>query len=211
MRCQQFLFVLPIIFVGLAMSGCSTLNKSECLAVDWTTIGYEDGVAGHSGERISQHRKACAKHGVSPDLAAYQAGREQGLREFCQPANGFRLGAHGYSYAGVCSGELESAFLGSYDSGRELYVLQSRVSGATNQIEYRRQEIHRLENAIVKASALIVSGESTAEERAQAVVDTKHMAEKAGELKTEIRQLEQDRVHHERDLEEYRATLPLGS
>src|SRR6476620_8695628 len=85
----------------LVTSACSTMSKEECLAVDWRTIGYEDGVAGYSGDRISQHRKACAKYGVQTDLNQYQAGRAQGLREYCKPANGYRLGSRGGSYGGV--------------------------------------------------------------------------------------------------------------
>ena len=71
------------------------MSEQECAATDWRTVGYEDGVAGRSGDNIGQHRKACAKHGVSPDLTLYQAGRNDGLREYCQPANGFRAGADG--------------------------------------------------------------------------------------------------------------------
>lgn len=59
----------PLIAIGaLLLSACSTttLNEDECRMVDWRTLGYEDGVAGHSGERISAHRKACAEHGIRP-------------------------------------------------------------------------------------------------------------------------------------------------
>src|SRR3954465_4724012 len=89
------------LLVALGMSGCSTMNKQECLAVDWRTVGYEDGVAGYSGDRIAQHRKACAKYGVQTDLSQYQDGRAQGLREYCKPANGYQLAARGGSYNGV--------------------------------------------------------------------------------------------------------------
>src|SRR3989337_3049438 len=89
----------------LALSACATMDRNECLTVDWQTVGFEDGVAGYSGDRIGQHRKACAKHGVTPDLTAYQAGREEGLREYCVPANGFRLGSQGGSYSGMCPAE----------------------------------------------------------------------------------------------------------
>jgi Protein of unknown function (DUF2799) len=204
-------FLIPVLVCALAASGCSTLSKSECLVADWESVGYTDGVGGYSGDRIAQHRKACAKHGVAPDLALYQAGRQTGLREFCQPANGYRLGTNGYNYTGVCAGELEPAFLSSYQSGHQLYVLQSKVSNATNQIESRRAELSRIEGSIVKKSALIISSEATEEQRAQALVDTKQMAERAGKLKQEIRQLEEDRVHYQRDLDEYRATLQLGT
>jgi Protein of unknown function (DUF2799) len=193
-----------------AAGGCSTLNKSECLAADWQSIGYEDGVAGHTDDRLAQHRKACAKHGVAPDLELYRAGREQGLREFCQPPNGFRAGAAGYHYSGVCTRDLEPAFLAAYESGHRLYVLQSRVSDATSRLEARRAELQRIEGTVARKSVLIVSDESTEDERAQALVETKELAERAGKLESEIRQLERDRVNYQRDLDEYRATLAVG-
>ena len=92
---------IGMLAVVALLGGCATMSESECLTVDWQTVGFEDGVAGYSGDRIGQHRKACAKHGVSPDLVGYQRGREAGLREYCQPANGFRVGSHGGSYAGI--------------------------------------------------------------------------------------------------------------
>ena len=98
----------------LVLTGCASMSKNECRAVDWRTIGYEDGVAGYSGERIAQHRKACAKHGVAPDLDAYRAGREQGLSEFCQPHNGFLFGSRGGTYQGVCPAELAPGFVDAY-------------------------------------------------------------------------------------------------
>ena len=58
--------LLATALLALALPGCATMDKSECLTVDWRTIGYEDGVAGHSGDCIAQHRKACAKYGVAP-------------------------------------------------------------------------------------------------------------------------------------------------
>src|SRR5215831_6083200 len=108
------------IFIALAMSGCSTMNKDECLAVDWRTVGYEDGVAGYSGDRIAQHRKACAKYGVQTDLDQYQAGRARGLQEYCKPANGYRLGSRGGSYGGVCPAEMEDGFVHAFEVGHQL-------------------------------------------------------------------------------------------
>ncbi len=192
------------------LGGCSSMNKSECLTVDWQTVGFEDGVAGYSADHIGQHRKACAKYGVSADLAGYQKGREAGLREFCEPANGFRLGSRGAGYAGVCPAELETAFSAAYESGRQLYSLESRLSTAQNQIASKRRELERIEDDLVKKAAIIVTGESTNEQRAQALVDTKQMAERAGRLKAEIRQLERDRVVFERELEDYRRVAFAG-
>jgi hypothetical protein len=199
--------ILGLLGSMVLLGGCATMSESECLTVDWQTIGFEDGVAGYSGDRIGQHRKACAKHGVSPDLVGYQRGREAGLKEYCQPANGFRVGSHGGSYAGVCPAELDGAFASAYESGRQLYSLESRLSNARNQIVSKRRELERVEDTMVKKTAVIVRSDSTGEERAQALVDTKQLAERAGRLKSEIRQLEHEEVEYERDLEDYRARV----
>ncbi|HEY0686330.1 MAG TPA: DUF2799 domain-containing protein [Steroidobacter sp.] len=195
--------------VLLALGACATMDREECLTVDWRTVGYEDGVHGYSGDRIGQHRKACAKHGVTPDLSAYQAGREDGLREYCVPTNGFRLGSQGGSYGGICPSDLEPAFADAYESGRQLYTLQARLSTVTNRLEAKREALHDAESDIVTRSAVAISSDATTEERAQAVVDVKQLGELVGRLKSEIKQLEEDRVHSERDLQDYRATLQL--
>ena len=183
------------------------MSKDECRTVDWRTVGYEDGVAGYSADRIAQHRKACAKHEVAPDLEQYLNGREAGLREYCQPANGFRVGAAGASYGGQCPGDLDGEFLSAYERGRHLHHLEARLQQCTHQIESKRRELNRAEDHIVEKSALVLSSEATTEQRAQAVVDIKQLGERVGRLKTEIRRLEQDRVLHENELAEYQASL----
>ncbi|HEU4655300.1 MAG TPA: DUF2799 domain-containing protein [Steroidobacteraceae bacterium] len=178
--------------------------------MDWRTVGYEDGAAGYSGDRIGQHRKACAKYGVTPNLAEYQQGRTSGLREYCVPANGFRIGSHGGSYNGLCPEDLEGAFLESFESGQHLYTLQARVQNTANRLYSDRQELEQAEQDIVTKSALAISGDATSEQRAQAVVDVKHLAERVGRLKQEIRQLESDQIVYQRDLDDYQETLRVS-
>jgi hypothetical protein len=193
----------------LAISGCATMDREECLTVDWRTVGFEDGAAGYSSDRIGQHRKACAEYGVTPDLIAYQEGRAEGLREYCVPANGFRLGSQGGSYSGICPSDLDPEFADAYHSGRQLYTLESRLSNVSHQLDSRRGDLRSAESDIVSRSAVAISNDATAEQRAQAVLDVKHLGERVGRLKSEIRQLEEERVHCERDLQDYRATLNL--
>jgi hypothetical protein len=183
------------------------MSKDECLATDWRTVGYEDGVAGYSGNRIAQHRKACAKYGVAPDLSAYQAGRSSGLREFCVAQNGFNIGARGASYNGVCPVDLEPAFLGAYETGRELNRLRVRVSNAANRIDSLHNEVDTIDRDLISSAAEIMKPDTTVERRAQLVLDTKNMAERRGEAKAEIPRLEDDLVHYRRELENFRAHL----
>jgi Protein of unknown function (DUF2799) len=184
------------------------MSKDECLAVDWREIGYEDGVAGYPGDHIAQHRKACAKYGVRADLGLYQQGRAQGLREFCQPANGYHIGVRGGGYAGVCPAELEQSFLAAFDSGHELYVLTARVSGAEAELESKRRELARIEHGILESSVTAVSTDNATDQRAHAVLDAAQLAERAGRLKVEIRQLTEDSIRYQNELDAYRANHP---
>jgi hypothetical protein len=196
-----------LIVLALALGGCATMSKDECLTVDWRTVGYEDGVAGRSGDRIGSYRKACADHGVRPDLDAYQAGREEGLREYCQPENGFRVGSSGGSYGGACPAELAPRFAVAYESGRQLYVRERRVDSATSQLYSKRQEMERIEHALANRGFVVVDPDTTSEQRAQALLDTKQLAERYGRLEAEVEQLEKDKLEYERELEEYRTQV----
>ena len=202
--------ILPLL-ATLLVAGCgsSTLSKDECRTVDWRTIGYEDGVAGRSGDQIGRHRQACAEYGVAPDLDAYRAGRAEGLREFCQPNNGYRAGASGQIYYDSCPAELAPAFLAAYEDGRELYVRERRVSDADSAIAARRYEIARLEDSLLNGSFRVAAALETAtpEQRTQAVLDAKQAGERIGLLKAEISKLERDRARYQRELDRYRAQM----
>jgi hypothetical protein len=130
------------------------------------------------------------------------------LREYCTPANGYGRGAQGGGYNGVCTASLEPPFLAAYDSGHQLYSLQARVNNAVNRINYKQQELAQAEHGIVSSAAAVVSNDSTPQSRADAVVDAAQLAERAGRLREEIRQLEDERVLYQRDLDAYRSTQP---
>ena len=72
--------IIGLAAIAIVMQGCASMSGQECMVADWQAIGYEDGVRGSTADRIGNHRKACAKHGIAPDLQAYQKGRDAGLR-----------------------------------------------------------------------------------------------------------------------------------
>lgn len=199
----------PAIALLLLLTGCSstTLTKDECRTVDWRTVGYEDGVAGRPADQVGLHRQACAEHGVKPDLDAYLAGRNAGLREFCQPYNGYRAGASGVEYYDSCPPELAPAFEEAYESGRQLYVREQRVRDAEAAIAARRNEVLRLEDSILRRGFRVADATATPEQRTQAVLDTRQAAERIGRLKSEIKALELDRARYEQELVAYRNTV----
>ena len=202
---------LKTLLVGLGtlcLGACASMSKDECRAVDWRTVGYEDGVSGQSGDRIGDHRRACADYGITPDLAAYRAGRADGLREYCQPHNGYRTGANGNTYYGACPADLAAAFEKGYDAGHELYVRKRRVTDTDDSIAEKRYAIRRLEDRVAESVFDVLDDSDTVEERTDAVLDTKQAAERIGRLRAEITELEKDRVRYVAEYEAYRVTVP---
>ena len=198
--------VLSIISL-LGLSGCATMSADECAMSDWHTIGFEDGARGYTAEQLSNRRKACAKHGVAPDFEAYQAGREQGLRQYCQPSRGFSLGSSGARYNGVCPGYMEVDFVNAYNSGHQLYTLRSRVNSATNQINAKE---HQLDNARVRirsAEAALISADTAIEARVLLLADLKELSERTGQLDAEIAALIEERAIAEQQLAAYQAMI----
>jgi len=201
---------LLIALCTLLLGACAAkMSKDECRTVDWRTVGYEDGVAGQPGDRIGEHRRACAEYGVTPDLTAYLAGRSTGLREYCQPHNGYRAGASGHTYFDTCPADLAEAFEIAYDEGRALYVRERRVTDTDEQIDDKRREIRRLEDRVAESAFDVIDTAATAEERTQAVLDTKQAAERIGRLKAEITELEKERARYQAELDAYRKTAVL--
>jgi hypothetical protein len=183
------------------------MSANECMATDWRTVGYEDGASGYSGDRVGKYRKACGKHGIAPDLGQYQAGREQGLKEFCRPMNGFRLGQSGRGYYGVCPASLDGPFVEAYESGRRLYTLRERVNDTAGEIESLKVESDRLDASIASAATRILDSSLSTEQKAQLLVDSKNMAERKGEIRARIPRLESDLQMYQRELDDYRSTL----
>lgn len=186
-----------------AIGGCASMSSEECAYSDWTAIGFEDGSRGYTSDRFGNHRKACAKHGMTADFTAYQEGREQGLLEYCQPGRGFNLGAAGGRYYGVCEADLETGFLDAFRAGQKLFTLRSNVSSANSQIYAKESELADVKSQIRATEALIISPETTYEERVLLLVDLKELSERTGELEAEIEMLVADRARHEQDLAHY--------
>lgn len=203
---------LILILTGaLALQGCAGgMSKEECLVADWYAIGYEDGSRGAAPDTIGQHRKACAEHGVAPNMQAYEQGRNKGLSLYCQPSRGFNLGARGYGYAGVCPRMLEPEFLAAYNSGRKLYELESTVNYTNRQLEAKKKYLKDIKHIMIDTAAALISDETTPEDRVHLLAESHDLATKHGELEAEIEALEQDRLVQEDELAKYREQLASG-
>ena len=102
----------------LALTGCATLDKEECVLGDWPAIGYADGKRGIDPEKqLQRHTKACSKHNVTHDQTLYNEGYAQGLIVFCSPDSGYNHATRKKEYLGNCPADLETEFLESYTDG----------------------------------------------------------------------------------------------
>lgn len=109
--------------LALALAGCEATSPAEraelCRTIDWSEYGRNDGRLGVPAAERSDLFAKCRELGFPPDLAAYEAGRSQGLaRHYCTLESGYEAGRAGRPYRGVCPPELEISFLQGYEQGR---------------------------------------------------------------------------------------------
>lgn len=181
-------------FAGLLtaalLAGCATgMSKDECALADWQTIGYEDGLRGLPAERIGAHRVACAKHQVAPNLAAYTGGRERGLREYCQPKNGFRAGLQGASYGNVCSGASEPAFVDGYRYGRQIHDARAELRSTHARLRNAREGLAHTNAAMASVTAELVLPTVPIDRRAWLATELVRLTQERTELIGRIDQL----------------------
>ena len=196
-----------VMSAALVLAGCATMSKEECLVSDWQAVGFEDGARGYTADRIGRYRKACADHGVAPDLAAYQRGRDEGLRHFCTPQNAFNLGASGGAYSGVCPQSLSADFSAAYAEGRRLHDLRSRVSSTDYRIASLQREVNDIEARIDANEQTIIADGTDNLERARLLLETKDLVDQRRDLRDQIHDLELDRDAYQKELEDYREAV----
>lgn len=178
MALEMFSIPRAILFASitaLLISGCASMGKDECLQADWQTIGYEDGARGYPGTRIGVHRKACAKHGVAPDMAAYEAGRQKGLEEWCTPRNGYRLGLKGHRYNGICPESLESPYIEAMGRGRAVYGYEKQVKKARQELKEMHEGLEAMDAGLQAMEAELVSDDTTPRRRLRLLGEMRDM------------------------------------
>jgi hypothetical protein len=199
-----------LLTASVLLTACAGMSEQACLVSDWTTVGFEDGVAGRPVGSIGRYRQMCGKHGVAPDLASYRAGHSDGVQTYCRPGNGFEVGRRGSSYQNVCPADMEGEFLTAYDSGYHLYELETALRRVEAQLTSNDREQHTIKQELTAIAASMVSNETTGEERVLLVARAAELGARHGELTADSEALEEDRVLHERDLLDYRQTLAAG-
>lgn len=143
-RCTARLLVAGAAF---ALAGCASMSPSDCLTANWGDQGYKDARMGLAPTRIMEHRKACAEVGVIPDTAFYRQGWDQGVLEYCTPANAVTQGRAGRPYRSICPPQLEGPFVYWHQLGMNVYQAQRRVDDLDRQLTQTRRQIDKEDDA----------------------------------------------------------------
>jgi hypothetical protein len=199
--------LVVLTLIGIMLSGCAAMSEEECVYSDWAAVGYEDGADGRSSDRFGDYRRACADHSITPDFQAWQAGREQGLIEYCQPSRGFQVGESGGSYSGVCSSNLEPEFLHAFRLGAALFNLHSNLDAITSRLAANAQAIRRIESDVVEIESTIILDETTSAQRTRLLAEMRELSEIKGELELEAELLIEERTLVELALYEFEFTV----
>lgn len=122
MKNRSVIRLLAAASVLVALTGCASLSKDECLTASWEDIGVRDGANGQPEEYLIEHTTACAKVNVVPDRGAWEHGRQRGLERFCEPHRMYNIGTGGgYFDAGICRNFDQERLTEAYDKGREVH------------------------------------------------------------------------------------------
>jgi hypothetical protein len=178
-----------IVLVALFISGCASMDEDECRVADWYAIGYEDGVRGAAASHIGERREACAEHGITPNFAAYRQGREEGLREYCTPASGYRLGRKGRRLSAVCPAELQGDFRDAYKTGREIYQAAAVVGATKSKLHRKKQELSEVRSSLTSKAGKLIAPSTDTERRIELLVEIQDLTSRKSRLENEISKL----------------------
>ena len=195
---------------SLTLAGCASMSKNQCLANDWETVGYRDGLSGTASTALLRHQDACMKHGVVPDRNAYRAGWQEGVEQYCQPANGFAAGERGAGFSNVCPAHLQPAFHAAYQDGRQLYLAQSEIQQLEHAVTQRENRLREVKSELAAIAGGMLDGDSTTADRAAMLLNAKDLAQEQGKLEAEIEELHAELAVKTERLENLRHSLAFA-
>jgi len=188
LRAVKLVFVLTLIAV---MSGCATMDESECLYADWQETGYNDGVAGETRDYLNRRAGDCANFDVTPDKEAYLEGYDHGIEDFCTTENGYEKGRSGHNYRGVCPSHLEGLFLLGYQEGKVVYELEKSLAQYESAIADRARQLDNLHYHNYIDERILNSSEASEQDRRAALSRIRYRQRQSYVLRQEIFSLQQ--------------------
>ncbi len=81
------------------LSACAPSQSELAAKGDWQAIGYQDGIKGVT----ARNYQSLTDLGEA-NIAEYNQGYLEGIKEFCDPQFAYQIGLSGQYYEGVCEG-----------------------------------------------------------------------------------------------------------
>ena len=111
-----------VLLAILVLASCAEFSEDECKYLNWQAKGVMDGIEGAPKGRILRYQKTCDKYGVTLDQREYEAGRVEGLVQFCTKENGYSRGIKGRRYPNSCTDSNKHLFLAGYRPASRHYA-----------------------------------------------------------------------------------------
>jgi hypothetical protein len=198
---------LPLlVIVTISLQGCGTLSPDECQTADWYTTGYQDGLQGRVSRSVAEHHESCAKRDVAARVASYSQGRDHGLKQFCSPRNGFRLGLEGLPYNGVCPAGAEREFLPAYGQGKEIFDAELQVRRLGEILRVNTSERRNLAVSVQQKEVELAAPDTTPKRRADLLLEMSDLQATVAMVETEISGIEAALAEESRQLQNLRGS-----
>ncbi|MBX2847562.1 MAG: DUF2799 domain-containing protein [Acidiferrobacterales bacterium] len=153
--------LIPLLSISFLITGCSTMEKTECIASDWQQVGLDDGTRGVAANKAGSYLENCSGSEVAVDMNAYNQGHEKGVALFCQTENGFDLGKKGYEFSVQCPTEFNS----EYKIGYQYYIVNSNIAKVENALLTSENNLIKLESNITNAEIQLSSDDLSISEQ----------------------------------------------
>ena len=161
-----------ILACSLVLVGCAGMSKKDCVTADWYNTGLQDGRAGYPETRMSNYVASCAEHDVGIDQNQYLTGHDDGIRQYCQPENGYQVGLRGRALPQVCPADMATAFAREHARGYLEFKIKRDISDAQQKIDRSERDLLAIEAELVDATAqLYAKGSGDDKKTAQQAVD----------------------------------------
>jgi len=205
MRIFLILFTPLIVLAGCG--GGATVSQNQCIAADWQTLGYRDGVNGVRSSQLLKHQDACVEHGIIPDREGYMTGWNTGVREYCQPNNAFEIGELGGGHDNVCPNGMQTTFTTAYRQGRQLYLARVEISNLERTINAKEQRLEQIKADLVSSATEQLNPLLTPADRVELLAYTHRLTEERHRLRTELPPLEHELADRQIELDAMRQSL----
>ncbi|MCA8870015.1 MAG: DUF2799 domain-containing protein [Rhodobacteraceae bacterium] len=136
--------LLRLLAVLFLLVSCSGISREDCISGDWRAIGQRDGQAGYGPERLSEQARICKAFGVSPDAAAWEKGRREGVRQYCTPQNAYQLGRKGRPISDLCTASDKARMASAHAQGLKYHEISVKILHLQQVIMMNRMDIREI-------------------------------------------------------------------